>query len=382
MKETTDIVAAWQQAQQDGSEALLATVVETQGSTYRRAGARMLLTPSGWVAGSVSGGCLEGDILQKAWWRTQAGAPVLVTYDSTDEDDIVWGFGLGCNGVVQVLLERLVPHDPLNMVDFLARCLDHRRAGVVATVIRSACGPTVTLGQRVLLSSAETLADIGDASLARDILRDAQAVLADGRSQTRTYTLPQGAVDVALESVLPPVPLVIFGAGHDAVPLVRFAHELGWHVSIVDTHSVSVTAQRFPLADCVLSCAPEEILSHVELGPRTAAVVMTHSFPQDSLLLPVLLASPAAYVGILGPKKRTARLLDELAARGAASPPDALARLHGPIGLDIGADTPEQIALSIVAEVQASLAGRMGGELRRRQAPIYDPAVLQESLPR
>lgn len=380
MKETTDIVAAWQQARQEGSDALLATVVQVSGSTYRRAGARMLLTPSGWVAGSVSGGCLEGDILQKAWWRTQHGTPALVTYDSTDEDDIVWGFGLGCNGVVQVLLERLVPNDPLNMVDFLARCLEHRRAGVVATAIRTDCGPAVTLGQRVLLSAAETVTSIGDPGLARDILRDAQRVLTEGQSDTRTYAYSAGAVDVAFESVLPPPPLIIFGAGHDAVPLARFAKDLGWHVTVVDTHSVSAKAQRFSLADCVLSCAPEDILSHIHLDVRTAAVVMTHSFPQDSVLLPLLLTSPAAYIGILGPKKRTARLLDELAARGTAVTEEALARLHGPIGLDIGADTPEQIALAIVAEVQAVLAGRMGGELRRREAPIYDTTTPRESV--
>lgn len=371
MKETTEIVAAWRQAQRDGSEALLATVVEAHGSTYRRAGARMLLTASGWMAGSVSGGCLEGDILQKAWWRTQAGEPALVIYDSTDEDEIVWGFGLGCNGVVQVLLERLVPGDPLNMVDFLARCLDQRAAGVAATVLQSDGASTVTLGGRVLLSATESVTNIGNPELARDVLRDAQTALAEGGTDTRTYVLAGGHVRVAFERVLPPTPLVIFGAGHDAVPLTRLAKELGWHVSVVDTHSVSAQAQRFPCADRVLSCTPEEAVPAAGLDARTAAVVMTHSFPQDSVLLPLLLKSPAAYVGILGPKTRTARLLAQMAGDTALSP-EALARLHGPIGLDIGADTPEQIALSVVAEVQAVLAGRAGGELRRRDAPIYD----------
>ncbi len=380
MKETTEIAAAWRQARLDGSEALLATVVEAHGSTYRRAGARMLLTSAGWVAGSVSGGCLEGDILQKAWWRTQAGTPALVTYDSTDEDDIVWGFGLGCNGVVRVLLERLIANDPLNPVDFLARCGDSRAAGVVATVIQSDDPPAVKLGQRVLLSETEAVSNMGEPSLARDVLRDAQSTLAEGGADTRTYALAAGHVTVAFERVLPPTPLVIFGAGHDAVPLARLAKELGWHVSVVDTHSVAARPQRFPLADCVLSCAPEDVGQNVDLGARTAAVVMTHSFPQDSVLLPLLLQSPAAYVGILGPKKRTARLLQQMADDGRPITEDALARLHGPIGLDIGADTPEQIALSIVAEVQAALAGRMGGELRRRQAPIYDTAALAESL--
>lgn len=380
MKETSEIVAAWQQARGDGSEALLATVVHVSGSTYRRAGARLLLTPSGWVAGSVSGGCLEGDILQKAWWRTQAGAPALVTYDSTDEDDIVWGFGLGCNGVVQVLLERLAPADPLNPVDFLARCLGTRQAGVVATVIGSALAPTVTLGQRVLLSHTETLSNIGEPALAHDILGDAQAALAQSQSGTRAYTLGAGHINVAFECVLPPTPLIIFGAGHDAAPLSRLAKEMGWHVTVVDTHSLAARPQRFPCADTVLSCAPEDVLQSLEIGPRTAAVIMTHSFPQDSVLLPLLLQSPAAYVGILGPKKRTARLLDAMAEGGNLAPDDALARLHGPIGLDIGADTPEQIALSIVAEVQAALAGRAGGELRRRQAPIYETNTQRESV--
>jgi len=378
MKETTEIISAWRKAQQDGDDALLATVVQVSGSTYRRAGARMLLTPAGWMAGSVSGGCLESDILQKAWWRTRHGAPALVTYDSTDEDDIVWGFGLGCNGVVQVLLERLAPHARLNPLDFLARCLDNRMAGMVATIIKSASAHGAVLGQRLLLSETETETNLGEPSLIQDVLRDARAMLTERKSGTQTYAVADGHVDVAFECVLPPVPLVIFGAGHDAVPLVRLAKELGWHVSVVDTHPVAPAPQRFPLADCVLSCTPENIGESINLSARTAAVVMTHSFPQDSVLLPLLLRSQVAYVGMLGPKKRTARLLEQMAADSNPPAQDALTRLHGPIGLDIGADTPEQIALSIVAEVQAALAGRAGGALRLRQAPIYDTGTAGE----
>jgi xanthine/CO dehydrogenase XdhC/CoxF family maturation factor len=141
MKETQAIIDAWNAARAQNQPAILATVVGAEGSTYRRPGARMLLTPNGWAAGSISGGCLEGDIARKAWWRTEAGAPVLVTYDSrSSDDDLAWGFGLGCNGVVRVLLERLSPgNDPLDPVDFLDRCCRQARArGVLATVVGAA----------------------------------------------------------------------------------------------------------------------------------------------------------------------------------------------------------------------------------------------------
>ena len=382
MKELQEVLAAALDARRACGSAVLATVVETSGSTYRRAGARMLLTGDGWAAGSISGGCLEGDLLRKAWWRTEGGVSSLVTYDSTSEDDVVWGFGLGCHGVVRVLLERLPADDKTNYLDFLRDCLSGQKTGVLATVYQVTGGNcAVRPGDRLCISGPphpplmgrRGEGDISDAPFTARLVADAQSVLAENRSRNIVYPLSAGGeARVFLETIAPPLPLVIFGAGHDAVPLVRLAKEqMGWNVTLVDHRAAWATPQRFPGADSRVVCSPDEAARRVPLTPRTAALVMTHQFPCDVTLIRQLLRSPAGYIGLLGPRRRTERLLSELAEEGFVPTREQRARLHGPVGLDIGADSPEQIALSIVAEIQAVTAGRSGGLLREQPGAIH-----------
>ena len=375
MKELHEIVSAWERLCAEGRDAVLATVVGVSGSTYRRPGARMLLAPEGRLAGSVSGGCLEGDLVKKAQWQTRNG-PALVTYDSTDaDDDVVWGFGLGCNGVVQVLLER-VSSDAPGPLRLLQAVLREQKPGIIATVISE---DAESLGERLLLMPDGTRGStLADAALAAQIEADAQDVLAAQKSDTRTYALSSDTQAVVfLEAVLPPLPLVIFGAGHDALPLVRFAKELGWHVTVADTRAAPARPERFPLADRVLAGSVEAVCVDIGLNAHTMAVVMTHNYPDDKRVLRALLASDVAYIGQLGPKARTERLLAEISDNGLPIADAHRKRLHGPVGLDLGADTPEQIALSIVAEIQAVQSGRAGGLLRDRRAPLHPhPAAL------
>jgi xanthine dehydrogenase accessory factor len=280
MKELQEIVAAWETISAEGQEAVLATVVQVSGSTYRRPGARMLLAGEGRLAGSVSGGCLEGDLVKKAQWHTRNG-PALVTYDSTDEDDVVWGFGLGCNGVVQVLLERVSPQAP-GPLRLLQSVLIERQPGVIATIISP---EEAGLGQRLLLmpdGSRENA--INAPALLVQVERDACDVLAAQKSRTQTYPLPSGkTVAVFLEAVLPPLPLVIFGANHDALPLVRLAKELGWHVTIADVRGTQARPERFPEADRVLAGPVEKLCRELNWDAQTVAVVMTHNYPDDKL---------------------------------------------------------------------------------------------------
>lgn len=320
-----------------GESAILTTVIRVGGSTYRRPGARMLLTEKGWAAGSISGGCLENDVLQRAWWRTENG-PARVVYDSTQEDeDIEWGFGLGCNGVVEVLLERLTE----TTVAYLARLerwQTERTVGVLATTSE---------GKRLALEPSGQFR--GDESL----LTGAQEALATQKSFWRDETF--------YELVTPPQRLVIFGAGHDVVPLVKVATELlGWQVTVVDSRSLTLHPERFPGAGLVQSFP----ISTLE--PTDAAVLMTHSFSADQELLPKLLNTPVGYLGLLGPRRRTERLLE-------SSPlaPMNGGKLHAPLGLDIGADNPEEIALALVAEIRAWSAGRDGRPLTLREGPIH-----------
>lgn len=370
MKELHEIVSAWEHLCIENRAAVLATVVGVSGSTYRRPGARMLLAPEGRLAGSVSGGCLEGDLVKKAQWQTRNG-PALVTYDSLDaDDDVVWGFGLGCNGVVQVLLECVSPGAP-GPLRLLQAVLRERELGVIATVIsgNSAEG----LGQRLLLMpDGSRESTFTDAALAAQVSADAEEVRAAEKSDTRTHALAGGTQAVVfLEAVLPPLPLVILGAGHDTLPLVRFAKELGWHVTVADIRAAQARPERFPLADAVVAGSVEAVCAEIGLTARMMAVVMTHNYPDDKRVLRALLASPVSYIGQLGPKVRTERLLAEISDDGHEITEAQRKRLFGPVGLDLGADTPEQIALAIIAEIQAVQAGRAGGLLRDRRDPLH-----------
>lgn len=327
------VTRAAQAAWAAGEAAVLATVIRVGGSTYRRPGARMLLTEAGWAAGSISGGCLEGDVLKKAWWRTESGL-ARVVYDSTQEDDdITWGFGLGCNGVVEVLLERLTETTVAHLAR-LEQWQTEQRPGVLATT---------GTGERLALAAD------GAHWGAPELLPGAQEALQTQKSLWHEETF--------FEYLTPPQALVIFGAGHDVVPLVKLASELlGWHTVVVDSHAAQPHPERFPGARVVLDYPLET------LGPRDAAVLMTHSYTADQALLPALLAASVGYVGVLGPRRRTERLLE-----GEAFP----ARLHAPLGLDLGADNPEEIALAIVAEIRAWSAGRDGRSLSVREGPIH-----------
>ena len=371
MKELREILAAYQILEQQGTPAALATVVGVSGSSYRRPGARMLMTADKQLVGGVSGGCLESDVLQRACLVMQQGQADLVTYDTTEDGDIVFGVGLGCRGVIQILIEPLNGKRP--DFEFLTTLLERREPGVCATVFRSEGKGKTQLSERLLLAkSGESYDGICDPELARRIRADAQDTLQKGHSETREYTLANGLVKVWFEALMPAPSLIIFGAGQDAPPLLRLAKELGWHVTVADFRAAYATAERFPLADAVHVFPMTEAGTRLAFDARTAVVLLTHNYHQDLALLEQLLPLPIGYLGILGPKRRTERLLAELPAEVVME--EALARLHSPVGLDIGADTPEAIALSILAEIQAVTAGRPGGFLRDRSGPIYPPA--------
>lgn len=371
MKEFLAIIDEFEETRDDKKTAL-ATVIEVRGSTYRRPGARMLMTEGSHVVGSISGGCLEADVFERAGQVIASGEPVVVKYDTTSADDIVWGLGLGCNGLVRVFIERLTQDKP-NSVTFLAECFRRRQMGVLATVVSVEGQVQEKAGTRLMLpQDGNAISHIENSELSAAILNDAQEALCNSRSTLKLYQLPTGIAEVFIEVIQPPVPLVIFGAGHDAIPVARFASELGWHVTVVDSRQSYATKDRFSLAAAVILSRPESILEHVLVDHRTVAVVMTHNYLHDQELLRMLLPYPLRYLGLLGPKSRTERLLQELQEEGIIPTSEQLHRLYGPIGLDIGADTPDEIALAIVAEIQAVIANRSGGLLRDRRGPIHN----------
>ncbi|HEY9675598.1 MAG TPA: XdhC/CoxI family protein [Waterburya sp.] len=376
MKELQDIVAAFKKVEGGGTVAALATLVKAQGSTYRRPGARMLMTSQGQMVGSLSGGCLEGDVFEQAQAVMTSGKPIVVQYDTTSDEDIIWGLGLGCNGIVQILLERLEQESPFNHLAFLTECLRLRQVGVLATVFHVEGQVEAQVGTRLMINPDGTLnSDIENADLVAQVRDDAWKAFEDSRSQVKAYPLPTGKAEVFIEVIQPPVPLMIFGAGHDAVPLVRLGQELGWYVTVVDTRKIETTRERFQSANEVILSRPETLEERIHVNNRTMAVVMTHNYLHDLELLKTLLPSPAGYLGILGPKSRTGKLLQDLQEQGITPTEKQLQRLYSPVGLDIGADSPEEIALSIVAEIQAVLANHSGGSLRNKQGPIHDRSL-------
>src|SRR5512146_2457739 len=360
MKELQSIVDAAAEAERVGAQTILATVVHVEGSTYRRPGAHLLVTEDGRYAGSISGGCLERDLVERARTLAPGDAPSVVTYNTTD-DDLIAGFGSGCRGGVRILVERPGRR---------------RRPGILATVyyvgglIGAACG------ERILLpEESDANGDIRDADLRSRVAADARAALAVGRSTSKAYSLVSGRVHVFFDVIRPPVSLVICGAGRDALPVVRLAREMGWRVTVVGWRPALATREAVPLAHEIVLSASEALSQCVRLEQCDAALVMTHNALQDRALLGQLLSSPVPYIGVLGPRARTHDLLLELQSQGATWTDAQLARLHAPVGLDIGAEEPETIALAVLAEIQAFLAGRPGGRLRDKAGPIHSKSA-------
>ncbi|MGC1156855.1 MAG: XdhC family protein [Acidobacteriaceae bacterium] len=336
MSELRQILDLWKSASTAREDVCLATVVAIEGSAYRRPGARMLLTSTGRRAGTISGGCLEAEVAKKAWWLTQQG-PSLQRYSSFFDDDGDMPYGLGCGGTVIVLLERGEP--AVHVLDALRRSVDERTVSVIVTSTS-----TNSPGTALIVNEA------GEVLYARppnsDLVPLAREALQTGKSSHTS--------EYFVEAIAPPPAVFIFGAGDDTLPLADFAWSLGWHVTIADNRSNLARPERFPRADRVSTL--DAAVAHI--APADAAVIMTHSYEQDRETLRALLPRDIKYIGLLGPRRRTDRLLDEIAPTIGLTVAECMARLHTPVGLDLGGHSPASIALAIAAELQAVFAGR------------------------
>jgi xanthine dehydrogenase accessory factor len=374
MTELQRLLIAYDEHRAAGRACALASVVDVAGSAYRRPGARMLVTEDGQLTGAISGGCLEGDARQRARRTIRQGRPTVVTYDSTDpDDDLQFGAALGCQGIVQILLEPLDFTNPDNPLELLRRWAEGVEAPAVVATVFSLAGTDVAaqVGERLLLLSDDTVQGTLPAAseLYETILTDARAALQGAQPATRHYPMGAGTVRVSLEILRPPVRLTVYGAGNDVQPLVRLAAGLGWRVQVVDGRPAQAQSTRFPEAEQVRILP----LAEVQNEPHDArfALLMTHNYYYDLAVLRHLLHAPTRYIGLLGPRKKYERLLTDLHKKEPAAAELLAARLHSPIGLNIGAETPEEIALSVVAEIQAVLAGRPAGFLRDSPHPIH-----------
>ena len=368
MTELQRLLLAYDQCQAERQPCALATVVEVLGSAYRRPGARMLVTEDGQLTGAISGGCLEGDARQRTRRAIFQGEPALVTYDTRDEDDPRHGLGPGCQGVVRILLEPLDFRDPTNPLELLRGFAQRPTPAVLATVFETDTGGLkAAVGQRLLLTEEEGVGH-RPPRLAGPLAAAAQAVLAQGQSQVLDIDTDAGPVRALLEVLRPPLRLVVYGAGNDAQPLVHLAASLGWHITVVDGRPHLATSARFSEAAQVRVVPVAELATHVP-DPVAYHVLLSHNYAYDLAALLALAPSSAPYVGLLGPRLKAQRLLDELDM----DTEPLRQRLHSPIGLDLGSETPEEIALCIVAEIQAQRSRRPGRPLRERTGAVHRP---------
>ncbi len=374
MKELGEILKLWEEAARQGRPAVLATVVKVTGSAYRRPGARMIFPSDRAPAGIVSGGCLEDDLAERARGVLSSGEPSIEVYDMRSPDDIVWGLGLGCNGEIRVLLEKLSPEGVNEQMTFLRECRERGSRGVMATVFQVGGGMDLAIGDRLMLRpDGAPSGSITGSRIFRRIADDAAACLSDRRSRVERYETGSGHAEALIEHLSAPVSLMIFGAGSDARPVARLAKELGWDVTVIDNRPAYATPEHFPEADSVRVCEYDRLdEAGLEIDERTAVVVMTHHFLRDLEILRFLIPKAQPYLGLLGPRQRTEKLLQELRSSGFEREAARPSALRGPVGVDIGSETPEEIALSILAEIQAVLTGRSGGFLKDRREPLHD----------
>jgi xanthine dehydrogenase accessory factor len=347
-----------------GNPVALGILVETAGSTYRKAGALMLVASNGEWAGLLSGGCLEGDLSEHARGVIQSGQPRVVTYDLREGDDLIWGLGLGCEGAMHILLMSVGPHNDWQPLHYLSNCLVRKQQTAIGVVVKSEAGD---IGRVIYPKDAAAGAEGGP-----DDLPGLQHVLAEtrrlGRAAWYECDSPHRKV-FTLGLALPPAVLLL-GAGPDAAPVVDFAARLGWEVTVVDHRSAYADRAHFPSADQVLHLSPEDLLSVVDASRFCAAVVMSHHLPSDLKYLQAISRSPIPYIGLLGPAIRREKLMSDLGADAER----IRQRLHAPVGLALGGRAPESIALAIVAEIHAFVHAeevrRQGAEMTRQTVAV------------
>lgn len=367
MKELLDILTAYDDACGKGLRTALATVVHVEGSSYRKPGARMLITEQGQLTGAISGGCLEGDALYKALQVMTSGKTTLVTYDTHDEDDAKLGSGLGCNGIIRVLIE---PLQNSMVVQLLKTVTAERRSVSLVTLFSITDKKDPRAGTCLLINESGEIS--GCAQVLEELLvNDAKIALNNHQSEFKNYLIRGDTISAFIECIAPQVSLVIAGGGNDVRPLVDMAAILGWETTIIHGKAQgSYDFRSHPGCKVVIS-KPERALEDIIIDRQTVFVLMTHNYNYDLILLRELAVRDVTYIGVLGAAKKLMKMLEELKEEGLKLSSKQLRSIHGPVGLDIGAETPEEIALSVFAEIKAVLSGKKAGLLKDKYGVIH-----------
>jgi len=373
MRELDAIIAQYELLKSEGTESVLATLVHVEGSSYRRAGARMLVDEFGNITGAISGGCLEGDALRKALHALHQQKNKLVTYDTSDEDDAVIGAQLGCNGIIQVLFEPLDYRDNRNPCELLKTLVFQNKPLAIVVQFdlnKQKDQPGTTL---LIEEDLKYLGKEPDKEVFELILEQARLALKNNNPLFAEFSIGNEARHVFIQNYEPPVKLIIVGAGNDAQILARQADLLGWEVIVIDGRPTHANKARFAGSCQVIVAKPEETMENIEIDTRSCFVLMSHNYNYDMAILKLLLAqSQIPYIGILGPLKKYQKMLGELKEEGSDLKEEILNKIYAPVGLEIGAETPAGIGLSILAEIQGVLTGKSARPLREKSSPIHE----------
>ena len=378
MREPDAIISQYELLKNQDLDCVLATVVHVEGSSYRRAGARMLVDEYGNITGAISGGCLEGDALRKALHALHQQKNKLVTYDTSDEDDAIIGAQLGCDGIIQVLFEPINHKDGVNPCELLKRVINEKnpQAVVIQFILNKSKEQPGT--KLVISENSEVTGHKPEKRLLEHILEQARFTLKDNTPHFAEYLIGAESLQVFIQNYQPPVKLIIVGAGNDAQILAQQADLLGWDVIVTDGRPTHANKERFTSSCQIIVSKPEDTLENIEIDKRSCFVLMSHNYNYDLAVLRLLLKEKAIpYIGILGPLKKYQRMLKELGNEGFDLNLPHLNKIYAPVGLEIGAETPAEIGLSILAEIQAVLTGKSATPLREKSSPIHENAENQ-----
>lgn len=359
-RETEQLVTAIREVRARDEPAAVATVVRVKGNAYRREGTRMFVRQNGTYQCALSGGCLEPAVADAAARVIATGEPVIVSYDLAD--DSVWGLGIGCSGVVDIRIERI---DDDTMSKSWLSILERGDAAVRVTPLSDVSG------RLIVSSSGEVTGSLTDAAVEQAAVSHARARLVARYPQSGPEHV-EGA-ELFFEIATPPPSLVLFGAGHDAPAIAQLAWTIGFAVTVIDRRDAFLTTERFGAATLV--CAdPRQFPERVPLGCGAFALIMNHHVERDRDSLRFCLESDAAYIGVLGPRARYEKLRAGLAEQGFVADPSMAARVRSPVGLSLGAETPQEVALSVLAELLAIRRGFEGGFLSGSVGSLHRPA--------
>jgi len=359
-QETRQVLARLAELESAGQHAALATVVRIAGSAYRRPGAKFLIAAEGSTLGGISGGCLEEDVRQTGLQviETQSCRPL--HYETGEDDDALWGLGLGCNGAVDVFVQPAAGPAFEEAADTARELLVGTEQFALITILESPDASDLQ-GQVVVMTGGSLRSGTtGDPDTDAAILQIAADHLAVGEPAV----MSAAGTEVFIEAFRPPSTLIVCGAGDDAIPMVGAANNAGFRVVVVDHRSAYLTEARFPTAWRLIEARPDDEIGELPANDDTFVVLKTHNLVRDKAWARRFLATPVPYVGLLGPRARC----DEIAEGVPAAQRD---RIFGPVGLDLGAEGPEQVGLAVVAELLAVRGCRKPGHLKDRQAPIH-----------